>query len=281
MFNTCTKIFFLLLACFFFLTACNNAGETTETSDSTKVDSMPPATTVGVDTSAILDTMAMHLPDTAMINEHVPHTDTSHSAVTPGTTDTTSKKSATLGISFYDKMRLHEIKPLSVYVSIVNGQAVLKRVIRSKEEQLNLTQEKNDTSIIWTSTINIYERLTVKLNYDSTDFEIKPLNTETQNINATGITRWTWNVEAISTNQRSSTITVVLDPEPRYGTEDDLGPVIFKVKIRFSFWDMVRSWIVWLADNPKVTITTILVPAIAWLFARRRRKPRGGDTGEA
>lgn len=279
MFSTYTKIFFLLLACFFFLTACNDAAMTTDTLDSTKVDSIPP-TTIGEDTPATLDTMAMPLPDTATI-EPVPRTDTSHNTATPGVVDT-AKKSATLGISFYDKMRLHEIKPLSVYVSIVNGQAVLKREIRNREEQRNITQEKNDTSVIHMFNINIYERLTVRLNYDSTDFAITPLNNETQSINTTGTTRWMWNVKAISTKERSSTITVVLDPQPRAGTEDDLDPVIFNVKIRFSFWDMVRSWIVWLADNPQVTITTILVPAIAWLFARRRKqRPKAGDTDTA
>lgn len=275
-----TKLFSLLISCLLLVTACNNAEENVSAVDSTttSVDTttMAPATT---DSLAVLDTSIKALPDSATIDTHLPPPDTNHSATNPPATDA-AKKSATLGISFYDKMRLHEIKLLSVYVSIENGEATLKRVIRSREEQHNITQEKNDTSVIRTFNINIYERLTVSLDYDTSDFEIKALNGATQTINATGTTRWTWSVKAISTKERSSTITVVLDPQPRSGTEDDLDPVIFRVKIRFSFWDMVRSWIVWLADNPKVTITTILVPAIAWFFARRRKKMRGDEDSD-
>lgn len=281
-----------LAFCFFF--ACNNSSENAipmDDSTATAVDTLTitdTTTASPVDTTAFpgtIDTAMVVLPDTAAVSRKHrrirPFPGARRPPIIAREIDT-AKKSATLGLSFYDQMRLHEIKPLTVYVSVKNGHARLRQEIRTKERQQNINRQPDDTSVVYTFDINIYERLTVTLHYDSSDFEITPLSKSSQPIDSTGTTRWTWNVKAISTKERSSTITVVLDPEPPLAGMDDLGPVNFEVKIRFSFWDMVRSWVVWLGENPQVTIPTILVPSVAWLFNRRRKqKASAGKTGEA
>jgi len=278
-----TRRMVVMLCWLCLLVACANKQDQSHRNDQ---DSVPYGDSNGSDSGGRADSSYPHPapPATAVPddpNSGEPPTTAADTTAPDGKVSErdTVKRSATLGLSFYQKMKLNEVKPLSVFVSVKNGQARLRQEIRNRTQQYNINMKANDTSAIYTYPINVYEKLTVRLVYDSSDFQVMPLSNPTQRIDTLGTTRWTWNVKAISTKERSSIITVVMDPEPRIDGTDDIDPVNFNVKITFSFWDMVRSWIIYLGDNPQWTLTTLIIPIVVYFF-RKRKKARQAKQNE-
>jgi hypothetical protein len=311
-----TALFFLLLFC----TGCNNAPEyKTHTDSAAYTPMMDTVTAVGADAEPSADspadyepaidsvgvlpsppppppppsrprraaiTRANRAPASVVFDSVLKPVSPVNSAPNTITLPTVAeqpavKKSATMGIAYHRKMRLNETKKFSVSISIKNGHALLKQEIRDDERESRPDMKENDTSVIVTRPIDIYRYMNVTLVGDDDDFEITPLHrVDRQEVDSLNTTQWIWNVKAISTNKRRSNITVVAMAETPEGVREQLRPTEMEVTILFNWWDVFRSWLVYLFQHPEYTVPSLVVPLLIYLFRKRRRKQTKEETVE-
>ena len=184
-------------------------------------------------------------------------------------------KKASLGISYHPTMKEGDTKDFTVHVDIAHAEGVLRRIIRQEEKEQNQWSDQSDSSMILTSQVDVYKRLTVKLQYDTADFIITPIDVkDAQDIDFTNGNKWHWTIKAIA-HKPVSSIRVVIDAETPDGQLKKISPRKIDIKIQIDARSVLRKAIDFLLNKPEYTIPVILVPLIIFIF-KRKKKDEGG-----
>ena len=180
-------------------------------------------------------------------------------------------KKASLGISYHPIMKEGDTKDFTVHVDIAHAEGVLRSLIRQEEKEQNQWSDQGDSSLILTSQVDVYKKLTVKLQYDTADFVITPIDVkDAQDIDFTNGNQWHWTIKAIAHKPLSS-IRVVIDAETPDGKLEKISPRKIDIKIQIDARSVLRKALDFLLNKPEYTIPVILVPLIIYIFKRKKK----------
>jgi hypothetical protein len=174
---------------------------------------------------------------------------------------TTVKKTARLGYTYPPEMTRMKSYDINAYVSIVNPGSYIKdtlmKIITQQKDPATGVSSEDSVKIV--DNILLYKRLKIELQDPDSAFKIKTLFGGTwQDVDSTGDNRWRWNVTPITNS-----------PENPEGKPKDIDDRTFHIKIKITgFWQMLRTWWIYLQDNPGMVVTVILIPLIAYLGKR-------------
>lgn len=193
----------------------------------------------------------------------------------------TPLRTARLGYNFPPEMKRNESKDINVYVSLVNTSGVVREnLMRIVTLQQNSRTGEPIRDSILVADISVYSRLRVDLLDPDSAFRVKRVFGEVwQIIDSTGDNRWRWNVVARTDARRAKLVVKVIAETPE-GATRDIDDRTFFIRIKMvGFGQVIRSWLVYLQDNPGMVLTVILIPLIGYFGKRyldrraKRRKP--------
>ncbi|MEO5562728.1 MAG: hypothetical protein ABIR18_04815 [Chitinophagaceae bacterium] len=227
--------------------SCNNDGET-------RPDMMDSAAT---DPTTSPDSIIVISPDTT------------HTAELPQG----SRKSATLGLSYFPVMHRNETKDVNVYVSVKFPSSLVRDTLRSIVIEQTNHYADHDTSIIYTINVIWYKTLDITLVDPAGDFTITPIHpANNQIVDTINGNRWRWTITT-KTDKKVVTMIMKVIAAKEDGTIDrfDDKTIVIKVKIDKN---VVRVFIDYLLDNPKVSITILvsLFGFLGWYIKYRMDK---------
>lgn len=180
------------------------------------------------------------------------------------------KKSASLAYNFPAEMKRNVSEDINVYVSLVNsGSFVKDTLMKIIARQKNPDTGKSKTDSIVTTNILLYKRLKIELIDPDSAFRIKQIyGNDWQEVDSTGDNRWRWNVVPL-TNLPEAKLVIKVVAETPSGAQKDIDDRTFYIRIKMTGpFQMIRSWLTYLQDNPGLVLTVILIPLIAF-FGKR------------
>jgi hypothetical protein len=190
-------------------------------------------------------------------------------------------RTARLAYNCPAEMRRNESKDINVYVSLANPPGVMRdnllRIVTLQQDP-GTSRQVRDSVVV--TDVSVYHRLRVDLLDPDSAFRVKRVFGEAwQTVDSAADNRWRWNVVAI-TNARTAKLVVKVIAETPEGATRDIDDRTFYIRIKMvGLGQVIRSWLVYLQDNPGMVITVILIPLIGYFgkryFDRRtkRQKP--------
>jgi len=186
--------------------------------------------------------------------------------------DTILKKAA-LAVSYFSNMKLGETKSIIVRVAANQSEEQVGKDLKAERKEEEKWSKQNDSTIILTTTLQLYEYLKISLIYDTTDFQItRVTQKDLQKIDFNVGNRWEWKIKAISPNKRQASITLNIKAYTPDAAETILVPHEIPITIYFSYSDMVRGWIRYAGNHPEYTVPSIVVPLLVAIYKRRKKK---------
>lgn len=191
----------------------------------------------------------------------------------------TFKKTASLGFSYFNKMKQNETKDFRVFVQIDGKGNIIYQEIRNKEKIEGPDEYNTDTSkiIILPYKIDVYEKLKILLEGDSADFKIIPQTQEEQKLDLVNGNHWHWHLRAVASSERVAQITMKILAFKLGGDTVLLPQKQVKIKIAInkpdqlpvSFWTKVLDWI---GNNIQYVLGSLVIPFIIWLYGQRKKR---------
>ena len=184
-----------------------------------------------------------------------------------------SPPNATISYSYFDKIKFQATKDIRVLLQIDSSRGIVEqrlRVIENEEQQAKVIRG-SDTNTIKSLTLKGYKLITVALEYDKSDFEVKSVNTEEQQeLDSINGNYWHWRVKAITEKQSSEIVIKVKAENPGVrSTQKDSRIIPVKVIID-NIGGLRRTWN-WVLNNPQYSIPSIIVPFFIFIFRRRKK----------
>ncbi len=177
---------------------------------------------------------------------------------------TNKSRKAVFGYSFFKTIQQHETRNVNAYVSVLNS---ISKVIDTLK-QINtseIPERKSDTAVIFTKNMFVFKALTVHLlNAGDSDFIIKPFAEARQNIDSLDGNSWTWAVTPL-TNKKNSRLIMNVVVEKADGSREPFSIINIPIDINLDTHIERTIW-QWMMDNPKETVTIILIPFIIFFW---------------
>lgn len=191
----------------------------------------------------------------------------------------TAKKTASLGYSYYPKIKQNETKDFRVFVKINGEGKIIYQAIRNIEEIEGPDDYNTDTSkiVILPYNIDFYKKLKILLEVDSADFKIVPQTPEEQELDLTNGNHWHWNLRAVANSERIAQITmkiVAIKPEGDtvYFPSKQVNIKIAINKpdpVALSLWAKILEWA---GNNIQYVVGSLLTPFGVFLYGKRKKK---------
>lgn len=226
-------------------------------------------------------TMHMHTDTTGKVVpvKIIRDSSTSHHHHTPGKKTaihktTTAKKqthqkikTGILGYSFFKKMSRKETKTINVFVTVNNPAGFVEDTLKQIQNSMNVTEKKNDTSVVYTVNILLYRFLNISLKDPAQSFKIDTLIKPTRQMIDTVLgNRWEWAITP-NTNEKEANLYLLVNAEKPDGSNNQFKDQLIPITINIEN-DWFRTFILYCKDNPGVVITAILIPLAAY-FGKR------------
>jgi hypothetical protein len=184
-------------------------------------------------------------------------------------------KPANLGFCYHEVMKKGETKDFMVYLSITKQSSEVKNEIRLAEKQQMELVQSTDSCQIYTVQVSVFRYITVSLLYDKSDFELTPIvKNERQEIDSVYGNNWHWKIKAI-TDKPTAIITLLIEAETPSGSSSRIDNREIPIKIKVDTSTGFRRFLNFLLENPGVTIPSILIPLIGFLYklwSNRKKK---------
>ena len=189
----------------------------------------------------------------------------------------TAMKTASLGYSYYPKIKQNETKDFRVFVKINGEGNIIYQKIRSIEKIEGADDYNTDTSkiVILPYKIDLYKKLKILLEVDAADFKIVPQTPEEQDLDLVNGNQWHWNLRAVANSERVAQITMkIIAIKPEGDTINfPSKQVNIKVAINnsdpISFSTKISDW---MGNNIQYVIGSIITPFCVFLYGRRKKK---------
>ncbi len=191
----------------------------------------------------------------------------------------TAKKTASLGYSYYPKIKQNETKDFRVFVKINGAGEIIYQAIRNIEKIEGPDDYNTDTSkiVILPYNIDFYKKLKILLEVDSADFKIVSQTPEEQELDLTNGNHWHWNLRAVANSERIAQLTmkiVAIKPEGDtvYFPSKQVNIKIAINKpdpVALSFWAKILEWA---GNNLQYVVGSLLTPFGVFLYGKRKKK---------
>ncbi len=187
------------------------------------------------------------------------------------------KKTASLGYSYYPKIKQNETKDFRVFVKINGEGKIIYQEIRSREKIEGPDDYNTDTSkiVILPYKIDLYKKLKIVLEVDSADFKIVPQAPGEQELDLVNGNHWHWNLRAVANSERIAQITMKIIAIKSEGDTVYLPSKQVNIKVAINKPDPVSfstRIMDWLGNNIQYVVGSIITPFGVFLYGRRKKK---------
>ena len=185
-------------------------------------------------------------------------------------------KSATLGYSYFPEMSRGEIRDVNVYVSVKNPSSRIRDTLQViVNEQNPSPSSREDTSVIYTINVMVYEALDISLVDPAKDFTITAIHpSDRQVIDTVDGNRWHWTIST-TTDKKTARLVLKVIAEKPGGIKDKFEDKTIPINVKIS-GNIVRTFFNYLTDNPKVSIPILvsLFGFLGWYIKYRLDKKK-------
>ena len=234
----------------------------------------PTSTRVGSSgTSDVLSKAAWHSVakhQRAKPGQQTPRSDVGTDEPVQGTAQsgTASQQSAYGNVVFRseEKMQLGHTYPVFVLLSPTSTKPALTSLLRSQIESARSSSERAapDTGTITAETVAVSPRMRAHLTANADEFEISQVTSEDQDTTFESVTTWQWVVKPLKSGtdlKLDLTISVILDGT---GTPHAVNTYHRFIKVEVPLLALFSR------VNWQWILSTLLIPAGAWLWKRKR-----------
>lgn len=183
---------------------------------------------------------------------------------------------AEIAYKYPESIRQKEAKDIWVYVKVHSPPDAVVAELKNRIESYEHIVQSEDTLNIYTTSIGLYENLTVQLIDPANDFSVTPIHREEkQVIDFQRGNEWHWVIQTETEKENALLIIKVSsDQEERRGSSEVSTK---QIPIRIT---LERAWFrkgyTWLYNNPEYAISGLLVPFLLFVgkrvIARRSKK---------
>lgn len=197
--------------------------------------------------------------------------------------ESSKKRSAVLGYSYFKNMRYDETRSINVYVSVINSISKVIDTLREINSEIPPSRKNDTASIITKSVITknilLYKYLTVSLIDPDSNFNIKGIHdNDRQQIDSTADNSWAWSV---TPKTKKSHVRLVLKviAEKQDGSLEPFGARNIPIDISVDT-GIFRAIYLWLYSNPDKALAIVLIPLIGFFWRQLAaifRRPNNGS----
>jgi len=124
--------------------------------------------------------------------------------------------------------------------------------------------------------IDIYENMSVAIEFDADDFkEVSKDNDVTQSFNGKNELEWDWIIKPLHSTEKSIIIFKFYYRDPATNQEMSILEKTISISVQVDTRSYFEKWGDFLLDDPKITLTVIVIPLITFLggfFTGKRKK---------
>jgi hypothetical protein len=176
-------------------------------------------------------------------------------------------KSARLGYTYFNTIKRNEVKNIRAYLSIRFPESKVRDTLRQIERRQEISRTDDDSSIINTLDIRLYDYVEINLLDPAKDYTITPVNhtIDKQKVDTLRGNSWGWTVLTKTDKKITTLILKVTAYMPDSTLELDNRSIPIRIKLEKNI--IRKLWTV-LLDDPKNFLWVILVPLAAF-FGKR------------
>src|SRR5690606_21212064 len=202
---------------------------------------------------------------------------------------TTDKITGTMGLTFFNKIKVGETKNFRVVAKMDNpsGDSIIKvtaeeisKILKEKEAESNQLLEQTDTSeTLIIPNIIAYEELEVDLAALASDFEIKTIYPNKQKLKLNGENIWQWKVKAVGdTARKTITLTIkaiTLNGELDALTNKEIPIDVYIIPPPIPCYERLLKFI----QSNSYLLGGILVPLFLLFYRKKKTMAKAKNSG--